>query len=351
MDMHKSKKKYTALFFLVGIFVLAGVILASIAYTIILAPNVNLVDVESKHFFIPTGSDYERVIKQLEQEGFVKNMKSFDRLAQRKNYPNRVMPGRYLIHNSMSNNDLIDLLRSGEQDPVRLTITNIRTEADLAGSLAQQLELDSLAIIQHITDANVIGNSGLNTPNIKLLFIPNTYEVYWNITPAQLVSRMQREYSLFWSDARRERARHIGLSPEEVGILASIVQSETNKQDEMSRIAGVFMNRLSRRMPLQACPTVIYAIGDFSITRLLNVHLETVSPYNTYIHTGLPPGPINLPEPYTIEAVLNYEKHNYLFFSASPDFNGYHVFARTHREHLRNARIYQQRLDELRIFR
>lgn len=349
--MQKLKKKYRAVIFVLGILVMGGVVLASIAYTIIFAPNVNLADVESKHFFILTGSDYEGVVKQLDQEGFVKNMKSFDRLAQRKNYPNRVIPGRYLIHNGMSNNELINLLRSGEQDPVRLTITNIRTEADLAGSLAQQLETDSLAIIRHIMDADVIGNSGLNTPNIKLLFIPNTYEVYWNITPSQLVSRMQREFNSFWNEGRRERARQIGLTPEEVGILASIVQSETNKQDEMPRIAGVFMNRLSRRMPLQACPTVIYAIGDFSITRLLNVHLETVSPYNTYIHTGLPPGPINLPEPFAIEAVLNYEKHNYLFFSASPDFNGYHVFARTHREHLRNARIYQQRLDELRIFR
>ncbi len=331
--------------------VLAGMIVAAVAYKIIFAPNVQLADRESMHFYITRDSSYAEVLELLKKEEIVKNLNSFDRLAQRKNYPNRVMPGRYLIRNQMSNNELINLLRSGEQDPVRLTFTNIRTEEDLAGSIARQLEMDSTAILHHIRSEGVIRESGLNTPNIKLLFIPNTYEVYWTISPGQLVARMQREFDAFWNATRRERAQQIGLTPEEVGILASIVQSETNKMDEMPRIAGVYINRLSRNMPLQACPTVIYAIGDFSITRLLNDQLDTQSPYNTYLHAGLPPGPINLPEPTAIDAVLNYETHSYLFFSASPEFNGYHVFARTHREHLRNARTYQQKLNEMRIFR
>lgn len=331
--------------------VVAALIVAGAAYKIIYAPNVHLPDLETTHLYIPSGSSYADVMELLEQENIVKNISRFDRLAQQKNYPNRVMPGRYLIRNGMSNNELINLLRSGEQDPVRLTFTIIRTEEELAGSIARQVEIDSTSILQHIRSEGVNRESGLNTPNIKLLFIPNTYEVYWNIRPEQLVARMQREFDAFWNDTRRERAQQIGLSPEEVGILASIIQSETNKVDEMPRIAGVYMNRLSRNMPLQACPTVIYAIGDFSITRLLNDQLETQSPYNTYLHTGLPPGPINLPEPVAIDAVLNYESHNYLFFSANPDFSGYHVFARTHREHLRNARIYQQQLNERRIFR
>lgn len=349
--MRKLKKSYIILFSALIVALLAGVIVATVAYKIIFAPNVQLADRESMHIYINRGSSYAEVLELLDKDEIVKNLNSFDRLAQRKNYPNRVMAGRYLIRNKISNNELINLLRSGEQDPVRLTFTNIRTEEDLAGSIARQLETDSASILQHITSAGVIRESGLNTPNIKLLFIPNTYEVYWTISPEQLVARMQREFDAFWNEARRERAQQIGLSPEEVGILASIVQSETNQLDEMPRIAGVYINRLARNMPLQACPTVIYAIGDFSITRLLNDQLATQSPYNTYLHAGLPPGPINLPEPAAIDAVLNFETHNYLFFSASPEFNGYHVFARTHREHLRNARIYQQRLNEMRIFR
>lgn len=349
--MRKIGKIYVVLLSALILLVITGLIVAGFAYKIIFAPNVHLADDQSIHLYIPTGSNYEDVTELLQANNIVKHINSFDRLARRKNYPNRVMPGRYLIHNKMSNNELINLLRSGEQDPVRLTFTNIRTEEDLAGNIAKQLEIDSTAILQHIRNEEVIRESGLNTPNIKLLFIPNTYEVYWNIRAEQLVARMQREFDAFWNDARRERAQQIGLSPEEVGILASIVQGETNKVDEMPRVAGVFINRLTRNMPLQACPTVIYAIGDFSITRVLNDQLKTQSPYNTYLHTGLPPGPINLPEPIAIEAVLNYEMHNYLFFSASPDLNGYHVFARTHREHLRNARMYQQKLNEMRIFR
>ncbi len=349
--MRKIRKIYAVLLSALILLLIAGLIVAGIAYKIIFAPNVHLAEDESIHLYIPTGSNYEDVAELLVTNDFVKHINSFDRLAQRKNYPNRVMSGRYLIRNKMSNNELINLLRSGEQDPVRLTFTSIRTEEDLAGNIAKQLEIDSTAILLYIRSEEVIRETGLNTPNIKLLFIPNTYEVYWDIRAEQLVARMQREFNAFWNDARRERAQQIALSPEEVGILASIVQSETNKVDEMPRIAGVYINRLSRNMPLQACPTVIYAIGDFTITRLLNDQLTTQSPYNTYLHTGLPPGPINLPEPNTIDAVLNYEKHNYLFFSASPDFNGYHVFARTHREHLRNARIYQQKLNEMRIFR
>ena len=349
--MRKTQKIYAILLSALMVVVVAGLVIAGVAYFIVFAPNVHLDDRESIHLCISSGSRYAEVLELLERENIVKNVVSFDRLAQRKNYPNRIMPGRYLIYNKMSNNELINLLRSGEQDPVRLTFNNIRTEEELAASISRQLELDSLTIIQHIRNPDVICNTGIRTPNIKLLFIPNTYEVYWNIDAPQLVSRMQREFNAFWNVSRRERADKIGLSPEEVGILASIVQGETNKVDEMPRIAGVFINRLSRNMPLQACPTVIYAIGDFSITRVLNDQLKTQSPYNTYLHTGLPPGPINLPEPVAIEAVLNYETHNYLFFSASPDLNGYHVFARTYREHQINARMYQQKLNEMLIFR
>ncbi len=316
-------------------------------YFTVFASNVQ----QTTYFYIPTGSSYQQVKKMLKNDTIVSNLNTFDRVAQRKNYPNRVMPGRYLLIEGMSNNALVNLLRSGEQAPVRLTITNIRTVEELAASIAIQIELDETTIYEALTDSTAIADSGLDTPDIKLLFIPNTYEVFWNISETQLLARMQREYNAFWHEGRLARASEIGMTSQEVGILASIVQSETNKQDEKARIAGVYMNRLVRRIPLQADPTVVYALGDFTINRVLNSHLEIDSPYNTYMHAGLPPGPINLPEPATIDAVLNYEKHDYLFFSAKADFSGYHVFARTYREHLRNAREYQQALNERRIFR
>ena len=349
--MGLNKKFRTVILSLIVLLGMAGLSVAILLYVHIFAPNVDLGDKKNVLLHIPTGSSYDDVILILEQEGFVSNINSFERLAQRKNYPNRVMPGRYRIQNKMSNNSLINLLRSGEQEPVRLTFTNIRTEEDLAGSIAAQLELDSLTMLKFLNDESLMEDFGLGTPSLKPLFLPNTYEVYWTTTAPQLINRMQREYNAFWNESRRELALQIGRSPEEVIILASIVQSETNRIDEMPRIAGVYINRLKVNMPLQADPTVVYALGDFSINRVLNQHLTFDSPYNTYIYAGLPPGPINLPEPRTIDAVLNYEKHNYYYFSAKPDFSGYHVFARNYNEHLRNARRYQQALNERRIFR
>ena len=349
--MGLNKKFRTVILSLIVLLGMAGLSVAILLYVHIFAPNVDLEDKKTVLLHIPTGSSYFDVIHLLEQEGIVSNINSFERLAQRKNYPNRVMPGRYRIQNKMSNNSLINLLRSGEQEPVRLTFTNIRTEEDLAGSIAAQLELDSLTMLKFLNDESLMEDFGLGTPSLKPLFLPNTYEVYWTTTAPQLINRMQREYNAFWNESRRELARQIGRSPEEVITLASIVQSETNRIDEMPRIAGVYINRLKVNMPLQADPTVVYALGDFSINRVLNQHLTFDSPYNTYIYAGLPPGPINLPEPRTIDAVLNYEKHNYYYFSAKPDFSGYHVFARNYNEHLRNARRYQQALNERRIFR
>ncbi len=345
MRRNNRKKRFFIWFLMMmTVLVIAGGIFV---YLTVFASNVR----QTGYFYIPTGSTYIQVKEMLATDSIVLNISTFDRVAQRKNYPNRVMPGRYLVMEGMSNNALVNLLRSGEQAPVRLTITNIRTVEELASSLALQIELDESSILDALTDSTAIAESGLDTPDIKLLFIPNTYEVFWNINERQLLARMQREYNAFWNESRLARAATIGMTSQEVGILASIVQSETNKQDEMATIAGVYMNRLARGIPLQADPTVVYALGDFTINRVLNSHLEIDSPYNTYRYAGLPPGPINLPEPATMDAVLNYERHDYLFFSAKADFSGYHVFARTYREHLRNARKYQQALNERRIFR
>ncbi len=320
-------------------------------YLYVHAPNVTLKHREQMHIHIPSGSTYQEVLNLLKEKDILQHPGRFHWLAGQKNYPNRVMAGRFLIFDGMSNNELINLLRSGEQSPVRLTFHNIRTDEELAGRIAAQIEPDSAEIISLLRDPGTIDSLGKDTLTARLLFIPNTYEVYWNTNPEQLLQRMHREYQVFWSQTRRQRAEEIGLSVTEVAILASIVQSETNKAEEMARVAGVYMNRLKSGMPLQADPTVIFAQGDFSIRRVLNSHLEIDSPFNTYKYAGLPPGPINLPAPQVIDAVLNFEAHDYYYFSAKPDFSGYHLFARTYAEHLANARKYRRALDERNIYR
>ncbi len=335
-----------------GIALLAAALVAGITFCLYVhAPNVDLDDQESVVITIPKGSNYEYVTSKLSDAGILSSARRFHWVAVRKNYPERIMPGRYVIHHGMSNNQLINMLRLGEQQPVMLTFNNIRTEEDLAATISRQLEVDSLSIIRLLHNQELMENKGMDTLTGKLLFIPNTYEVYWNTSADQLLKRMHREYNSFWTDQRRARAAEIGLTSGEVGILASIVQSETKMDDEMARVAGVFMNRLRRNIPLQADPTIIFAHGDFSIRRVLNRHLTIDSPYNTYKYTGLPPGPVYLPEPRAIDAVLNYEEHDYLFFSAKPDFSGYHSFSETYSEHLANARRYRQALNERNIYR
>ncbi|MFP4065000.1 MAG: endolytic transglycosylase MltG [Bacteroidales bacterium] len=333
------------------IVIICGILLAYLFYRVVYAPNTDLGDRQAVHLHIPSGSSYEDVRQLLKVENVLSDIRTFDWLAQRKNYPAHVLPGRYRIQYGMGNNELINMLRSGEQEPLNLTFTNIQTKEQLAGTIASRLETDSLSIIRLLNDEEILRQTGFTRSTIKLLFIPNTYEVYWTISPEQLLSRMQREYKAFWNETRREKAADTGLSPQEVGILASIVQKETSKQDEMARIAGVYINRLNRGILLQSDPTVVYAHGDFTINRVLNRHLDIDSPYNTYKYAGLPPGPITLPEPAVVDAVLNYEQHNYLYFSAREDFSGYHNFAETYAEHLANARRYRQALTDRRIFR
>ncbi len=334
-----------------GIVLIGGIILGYFAYRTAFGPNVDLEGKATMHIYIPTGSTYEDVLDILEENRVVANINTFAWLAEQKNYPNRVMPGRYLIHEDMNNNELINLLRSGKQDPVNITFNNIHTRYELAAVLSRRLEADSAGIIGLMDDPEAMQKYELTPETAKLMFIPNTYEFYWNTTPSQILDRMHREYNNFWNNQRRRQAENINLTPQEVGIMASIVQRETSKRDEMDRIAGVYMNRIKRNIPLQADPTVIFALGDMSINRVLKRHLEIDSPYNTYRNTGLPPGPITLPEPYVIDQVLNYENHEYLFFCALDDFSGYHAFAKTYREHLNNARRYRQALNERRIMR
>jgi UPF0755 protein len=355
MTKKKKKKgfsviKQVALWVFIVLVILAGVAAYKI-YSFVYAPNVQLGDSSAEYLYIPTGSTFSEVRNTLIENDFLKNVNSFDWVAEQKSYPNLVKAGRYQLKSGMSNNELVNMLRSGKQQPLNLTFTNIRTKEQLAGHIAERIEADSMDIIMLLNDRSVMKNYGLNAENAALLFIPNTYEFFWNTSAEQLLQRMHREYQKFWTEDRLQQAAVIGLTPQEIGIMASIVQQETIKPDEMDVIAGVYVNRIKTGMPLQADPTIVFANKDFSITRVLTKHLEIDSPYNTYKYRGLPPGPISLPSPAAIESVLYYKKHDYLYFCAKDDFSGYHAFARTYQQHLLNARKYQQELNKRKIMR
>ena len=252
----------------------------------------------------------------------------------------------------MSNNDLVNLLRSGKQSPVKLTFNTIRTYEDLAGKVANQIEADSISLLKALRNPDLANKYGFSTATFFTLFIPNTYEFYWNTSAEEFIQRMAREYKSFWNESRRAKAKAIGLSQSEVAILASIVQAEQmSHPDERPKVAGLYLNRLKRGMRLQSDPTLVFAIGDFSINRVLNQHKSIQSPYNTYLYSGLPPGPINLPELSSLEAVLNPEQHSYLYMCAKADFSGYHHFSKTLSQHNVYAKEYQRELNRRKIMR
>ena len=312
-------------------------------------PNINISSKQEVYVCIPTGATFEDVLNIFNKNNYLKNQNSFKWLAEKKSYPVKVKPGRYQINANMGNNELINLLRSGKQKPLKLVFNNLRTKEQFAGRISNQIEADSLSIINLLNNKSFLKKYDLTPENVLVMFIPNTYELYWNISAEKFFDRMNHEYKKFWNEERKDKAASIGLTTIEISILASIVQSETNKKDEMSRIAGAYINRLNRGMFLQADPTVVYAWGDFTIKRLLTKHLEINSPYNTYKYSGLPPGPITIPDATTIDKVLNYEKHDYIFFCAREDLSGYHAFAKTLAEHDANARKYQNALNKLNI--
>lgn len=320
-------------------------------YKKVFAPSVLLKDGADYYFYIKTGANYDSVLKDLEQAGVLKNLEYFKWTATKKNYPNHIYPGRYQLKNRMSNNELVNKLRSGSQSPVQITFNNIRTLADFADKISKQIELDSTTIIHYISDTVVQAKYGFDQYSMACMFIPNTYEFYWNVSKEAFLERMKKEYDGFWDKTRMAKANKIGMTPVEVITLASIVNLETRKNDERDRVAGVYINRLKIGMRLQADPTIIFALNDFSIRRVLNKHKRINSPYNTYKFAGLPPGPICFPDAKTIDAVLKYEKHKYYYFCAKPDFSGYHNFARTLAQHNKNARAYQRELNKRRIYR
>jgi UPF0755 protein len=329
------------------ILMISLIVLSYNIYNKIYQPNVE----QTTTIFISTGSDYQKVLSILKDKNILFDVKSFNWVAKRKMYPSLVRPGAYKIEKGWNNNVLVDRLRSGIQTPVNVTFNNIRLRENLAGVLPHYLEPDSASFLAVLNNDSLANQYGFTHENFTCLFIPNTYEFYWTTTPLKFIARMKREYDLFWNESRRNKAALLSLSPPQVMTLASIIQEETNKNDEKSRISGVYINRLQKGWLLQADPTIRYAMRDFSVKRILTDYLKIDSPYNTYKYSGLPPGPINFPDISSIDAVLNSEKHDYLYFCAKDDFSGYHNFAKTLYEHNINAAKYQRALNNLKIWK
>lgn len=338
----------------IGVVVLLGVIGAAIGwyfYNKVYEEVVNLEDKDSFELFISADASYSEVRTALQTCDCIVDMDVFDWVAEKKSYPELIKPGRYVITDGMSANELVNKLRSGDQDAVKVTFTGVRTVEELCGQVARQIMADSAVLVSTFQDQSLISSKGFDQETFRTMFIPNTYEMWWNSDHDAFVQKMANEYKRFWNSDRVAKANQLGLSQSECTILASIVKAETAKKDEAPQVAGLYLNRLRMGMALQADPTLIYALGNFNIQRVLDVHKEIDSPYNTYKFAGLPPGPINFPEPVYIDAVLNPADHKYIYMCAKPDFSGYHNFSRSYNQHLVYARQYQRALNERRIYR
>lgn len=338
-------KRWKVVLFLFLVLAIVAALGGRWAWQGLVGPSAHFAE-KSRVLYIYPGSDLDAVVDSLLVLEAITNEDGFRWLAERKNYVNRIKPGRYRIPKGMSMNDLVNMIRAGEQEPVMLSFNMIDDIAALAGRVAQVLEPDSMAFMNAFQDPELQQSMGLNDATIITLFIPDSYEFWWTTSPEQFITRMRKEHDKFWTEARKAKAKIHGLSPVEVATLASIVQTETVKMDDAVRIAGVYLNRLRIGMPLQADPTLKFALGLPGVQRVLHKDKEIDSPYNTYMYRGLPPGPITMPEARFIDAVLNAEKHDHLYFCARADMSGYSDFTRNYEQHMINARKYQRALDQ-----
>ncbi len=306
---------------------------------------------ENKYFYIHTGASYEDVKRSLVDEKILSGTFFFDIISKRVKYNKNIKPGRYEITNGSNLVNLVRMLKAGRQTPVRFVINKLRTKEDFAGKVGQQFETDSTTVINFISNNDSLAKYKLDTNTVMTAIIPNSYLFWWNISFKNMFTRLEDQKQKFWDGKRSAKAAALNLTPGEVYTMASIVEEETTKQDDKGLIASVYINRIKKGMKLEADPTVKYAMRDFGLKRILHGHLAYPSLYNTYQHTGLPPGPICTPSINTIDAVLDAPQTNYLYFVAKPDFNGYSNFAATYPEHLVFANAYRRALDSLVISR
>lgn len=344
-------KKILFIIAIMGIIALGG--FSYYVYNQIFSPNTAFQEPEAV-VLIPTDANFTTVKKQLKP--YVKDMASFSRIAEKKAYHKHIKPGRFILKKGMNNNELINTLRS-KNVPVKVTFNNQERLENLAGRIASQIEPDSISLLKSFTDATFLAQQKFTLANALGMYIPNQYEFYWNTSADEFRARMLQEYKRFWNDKRMAKAKKINLTPKQVMVIASIVQKETVQIDERPRVAGVYMNRYNKGMKLDADPTVIYALkkqrNDFDtvIKRVLYKDLEIDSPYNTYKYNTLPPGPIAMPDISAIDAVLNYEQHQYYYFVANPKNPGYHLFGRNLAEHNRNRQHYISWINKMGINR
>ena len=304
--------------------------------------------------FIDEDDDFPDVERHLAP--FLKSISDFSIAAQKKGYTTRVRSGKFVLLKGSNNNEIINSLR-GKSLTVRVTFNNQERLEDLAGRVAQQIAPDSITLLKAFLDSEFLAAKGFSKENALGMYLPNSYDFFWNTTAENFRDKMLKSFEKFWSDDKKNKATALGLTPKEVISLAAIVQKESQKADERPRVAGVYFNRLKRKMKLQADPTVIYAMKlqhqnfDMVIKRVLYKDLKIKSPYNTYLYRGVPPGPITMPDISSIMAVLNAEQHSYLYFVANPNNTGYHLFAKNGREHNKNKKIYTNWLDRNRVYR
>lgn len=320
-----------------------GISFSYYAYQIVYTPNI-LVAKDDRLFIVKEGSTFKDIQKQLHDGKIVNDLVSFSFLAKLSGYDDELKPGRYILRKNMTNLQALKILRSGKQEPVKITFNNVRLLPELAERITRNLGMKPEEFEAALIKFAMSNSYGFNQDNIMAMFIPNTYEVYYNVTPEALVERLHEEYEKFWTDERKEKAKAVGLTPVEISVLASIVQAESINPKEAPIIAGLYLNRLRKGIALQADPTLVFAVGDFTLKRVLNVHKQIDSPYNTYKYPGLPPGPINMPEIRSLDAVLNYTPSDYYYMCAKEDFSGNHNFTNSYEEHMKNAARYQKAL-------
>ena len=338
-----SKKQLILL--ITGLLLIIGGVLAFNTYNKIYKPNT----IKEGFVYIKTNSTLKDVENELRP--FLKRVQPFVWVAKRKKYGNVIRAGKFKIPKGISNNDLINLLRGGKQTPVKLVFNNQHRLENLAGRIATQIEADSVSILNAMQDKSFLSHNGFSEKSALGMYVPNSYELYWNTSAEQFRDRMLKEYNSFWNTKRTEQAKSLNLSKTKVIALASIVQKETAKVSERPIVAGLYLNRIKRNIPLQADPTIIYALKekfgqDFQVKRVLNKDLKIDSPYNTYQNRGIPPALIAMPDISSIDAVLQSTKHNYIYMCADVDKPGYHAFASTLRQHNRNAAKYHRWMNQ-----
>ncbi len=328
-------------------FLLISILMISFAfyaYQICYTPNV-LVQKKDRQIIIPRGASFKDVQGILHEQDIVQDLISFSFLSRLMDYDKSIKSGRYVLRANMTNLQAIRLLRSGEQEPVKITFNNVRLISELSEKITKNLLMKPAEFEAALVQFAMTNKYGFNKDNVLTMFIPNTYEVYYQSSPEEVIERLYGEYKNFWNADRKAKADKLGMTPIEVSILASIVQAESVKKEEAPIIASLYLNRLKQGMPLQADPTLVFAVGDFSLKRVLNEHKEIDSPYNTYKNAGLPPGPINMAEIRSIDAVLNHADTNYLYMCAKEDFSGNHNFTNSYKQHMNNAIKYQRALE------